>query len=165
MTATHGQKAFYVVFAARSESSTGHAFVIWGIEDGERKLSSVEARGLYPESDAASCNVLVGTVPGRIMDEMANHSVQGITYALIVRMDEADFERSRRVARAWDCRHEFSLVSRDCVEFLHAVGASIHLHMPERGLLRLAPQAYIRALQDRAADGTLVRTGWINLGW
>src|SRR5215472_8587005 len=82
MTATHGRKAFYVVFAARGESSTGHAFVIWGIEDAQRKMSTVEALGLYPESDASNCNVLVGTVPGRLMDELANHSVQGIAYAL-----------------------------------------------------------------------------------
>jgi hypothetical protein len=51
------------------------------------------------------------------MDEMVNHSVQDITYALIVKVDERDFKRSKQVAREWDCRHEFSLLGRDCVEF------------------------------------------------
>jgi hypothetical protein len=44
-----------------------------------------------------------------------------LTQALIVRVDEAVYNRSCQVARQWDCRHEFSLFSRDCVEFLRAV--------------------------------------------
>jgi len=66
------------------------------------------------------------------MDELLNHSVQSISQQLIVRVDEADFKWSSRIARAWDCRHEFSLLSRDCVEFLRAVGESLHLEMPRR---------------------------------
>jgi len=89
------------------------------------------------------------------MDEMLNHSVQGITYALIVKVDENEFKRSRRLAREWDCRHEFSLLMRDWVEFLRAVGVSLHLKMPMRSVTRWTPQAYVRALQERAAAGTL----------
>ena len=165
LSATHGRQAFYVVFAARGESSTGHAFVVWGIEDGARKMSTMEAFGLYPENDAANCSTLVRTVSGRVMDEMVNHSVQSITYALIVRVDESDFQRSRKVARTWDCRREFSLLSRDCVGFLRAVGKAIGLKMPARGA-RLTPQAYIRALLDSAGDGTLAADWWLGaVGW
>jgi hypothetical protein len=157
LSATHGRKAYYVVLASRGGSSTGHAFVVWGIEDDRRKMSSVEALGLYPENDASNCAALIHAVSGsgRVMDEMLNHSVQGITYALIVKVDERDFKRSKRVAREWDCKHEFSLLGRDCVEFLRAVGDSLHLKMPGRSLTRWTPQAYLRALQARAADGTL----------
>jgi hypothetical protein len=151
------RKEFYVVLASRGGSSTGHAFVVWGIEDGARKMSSMEALGLYPETDGANCAALIHSVSGsgRIMDEMANHSVQGITYALIVKVDESDFRRSRMVAREWDCRHQFSLLSRDCVEFLRAVGLSLHLKMPGRGLMRWSPQAYVRAVQELARRNTL----------
>ena len=90
------------------------------------------------------------------MDEMANHSVQSITYALIVKVDESDFRRSRTVAREWDCRHQFSLLGRDCVEFLRAVGVSLHLNMPARGVTRWTPQAYVRAVQERARRNTLL---------
>ena len=138
LSAAHGRQAFYVVLASRGGSSTGHAFVVWGIEDAARKMSSMEAFGLYPENEVANCATLIHTVSGsgRVMDEMENHSVQSITYALIIRVDESDFKRSRRVARAWDCRHEFSLLGRDCVEFLRAVGASLHLKMPLRSVTR-----------------------------
>jgi hypothetical protein len=167
LSATHDRQAFYVILASRGGSSTGHAFVVWGIEDDARKMSTVEALGLYPENDSDQCSTVVRTVSGRVMDEMVNHSVQSITYALIVRVDERDFQRSRKVARAWNCRHEFSLLSRDCVEFLRAVGVSLHLKMPARNVTRWTPQAYVRALQDRAGDGTLAVDWWwpATAGW
>ncbi len=170
LSTKHGRrafpKAFYVVLASRGGSSTGHAFVVWGVEDGARKMSSMEALGLYPASDGANCAALVHSVSGsgRVLDEMANHSVQGITYALIVKVDESDFRRSRTVAREWDCRHQFSLLGRDCVEFLRAVGVSLHLKMPGRGLTRWTPQAYVRDLQQRATHGTLTSTRYSPTG-
>ncbi len=140
------RKSFYVILAARGGSATGHAFVLWGIEDGIRRRTTIQAFGLYPDSSRGNCSTLVRTVPGGILDEMKNHSLQAITEELIVRVDEADFKRSWRVARRWDCRHEYSMLNRDCVEFVRAVGESIHLHMPRRVVTRWTPQAYVRAL-------------------
>jgi hypothetical protein len=168
LSATHGRQGYYVVLASRGGSATGHAFVVWGLEDPARKMSSMEALGLYPENDVADCTTLIHSVSGsgRVMDEMVNHSVQGITYALIVKVDEGDFRRSRRVAREWDCRHKFSLLGRDCVEFLRAVGDSLHLKMPGRGMTRWTPQAYVRAIQERATAGTLAGDWWpATAGW
>jgi hypothetical protein len=56
------------------------------------------------------------------------------------------------VAQQWDCRHEFSLVSRDCVEFLRAVGLSLNLDMPRRTIFRSTPRAYVRALVAENAE-------------
>ena len=147
-----GNKNYYVVFAARGGSATGHAFVVWGIEDGVRRRSSIKAFGLYPESDSANCTSMVRSVPGAVMDELVNHSVQGITVELIVRVDEGDYNRAWKVARAWDCRHEFSLLGKDCVEFLRAVGEAMDLPMPRRFVTRWTPQAYVRALVASVVD-------------
>jgi hypothetical protein len=82
-----------------------------------------------------------------------NHSVQGIDRELIVRVDAGAFRRSRQVARQWDCRHEFSILSRDCVEFVRAVGKSLELNMPSRSIAHCTPQGYVRALLDSVTDG------------
>jgi hypothetical protein len=116
---------------------------------------------LYPENDGANCSSAVRTVPGRVMDELLNHSVQSINLQLIVRVDEADFQRSSKIARSWDCRREFSLLSRDCVEFLRAVGDSLHLEMPRRSITRwralLASVSDGRVeLEDAVYEGSLV---------
>ena len=159
-----GKNTYYVVFASRGGSSTGHAFVVWGLEDGVHRKSTIRAFGLYPEGDGTNCSSAVRTVPGRVMDELLNHSVQSINRQLIVRVDEADFKRSSKIARAWDCRGEFSLLSRDCVEFLRAVGDSLHLEMPSRGITRWSPQAYVRALLASVSEGRLEHEGAVYEG-
>jgi hypothetical protein len=145
-------KSFYVILAARGGSATGHAFVLWGTEDKVSRHSTIQAFGLYPDASRGNCSTLVRTVPGGISDEMKNHSFQAITQELIVRVDEADFKRSWKVARQWDCRHEFSLRNRDCVEFLRAVGESLNLNMPRRSITRWTPQAYVHALLTSAPN-------------
>jgi hypothetical protein len=142
----HTRRSFYVIFAARGGSATGHAFVLWGIEDSVRRRSTIQAFGLYPVGSRGNCSAAVWTVPGGILDEMKNHSFQAITEELIVRVDEAEYKRSWRVARQWDCRHEYSMLNRDCVDFVRAVGESLHLNMPRRLITRWTPQAYVRAL-------------------
>ena len=156
LSTEHGRKTYYVVFASRGGSATGHAFVVWGIEDGVKRRSSIRALGLYPEGEGTNCSSVVRTVPGRVMDELINHSVQGITEQLVVRVDEADYNRSWKVGRGWDCKAEFSLLSSDCVEFLRAVGSSLGLKMPSRFVTRWTPRAYVRAvLAVVEEDGTL----------
>jgi hypothetical protein len=153
LSTKHGKKTHYLVFASRGGSATGHAFIVWGVEDGVHRQSSIRALGLYPEGEGNNCSSVVRTVPGRVMDEMLNHSVQGITEQLIVRVDEADYERSWKVGRAWDCKGEFSILSKDCVEFLRAVGDSLHLTMPRRVLTRWTPRSYVRALLASVTEG------------
>src|SRR5271170_2068193 len=155
LTSTPEKNTHYVVFASRGRSATGHSFVIWGVEDAARKRSTVQALGLYPEKSAPSCGSLTSNVPGLLLDELATHSLEAVDQELIVRVDDADFARSMRVARRWDCRHEFSLLSHDCVEFLRAVGDSLNLPMPKRYPTRWTPRAYVRALLASVRDGRL----------
>jgi hypothetical protein len=155
LSTKQGKNTYYVVFASRGGSTTGHAFVVWGLEDSVHRRSTIRAFGLYPENDGTNCSSAVRTVPGRVMDELLNHSVQSINQQLIVRVDEADFHRSSKIARTWDCRREFSLFSRDCVEFLRAVGDSLHLEMPRRSITRWSPQGYVRALLASVSEGRL----------
>jgi hypothetical protein len=140
------KNSYYVVLASRGGSATGHAFVVWGVEDAKRRRTTVRALGLYPESSGPNCGALVRNIPGGMLDELQTHSFQGIDQALIVRVDETVYKRSEQVAREWDCRHQFSLFSRDCVEFLRAIGTSLDLDMPRRGMTRWTPHAYVRAL-------------------
>jgi hypothetical protein len=149
--------SFYVVLASRGGSSTGHAFVVWGIEDARRRRTTVRALGLYPEGSTTSCSAPPRTIPGGLLDELKTHSFQSIDRALIVRVDETVYKRSWQVARQWDCRHEYSLYNRDCVEFLRAVGQALDLDMPPRGIVRWTPQAYVRAVLVRAGDGSLAK--------
>ena len=74
-----------------------------------------------------------------------------------MRVDEAAYRRSLQVAREWDCRREYSLLSRDCVEFLRAVGESLGLDMPARSVTRWTPRAYVHVLLAMADEDALAR--------
>ena len=104
----HSKNSYYIVLASRGGSATGHAFVVWGVEDARHHRTTVRALGLYPEGSGANCGSAVRTVPGGLLDELQTHSFQSIDQELIVRVDEEDYRRSRQVAQQWDCRHEFS---------------------------------------------------------
>jgi hypothetical protein len=65
------------------------------------------------------------------------------------------FDQTGREWRARDCRHKFSLLSRDCIEFLRAVGASLRFENADAKRYAMDSESYVRALQERAAAGTL----------
>ncbi len=91
----HSRSSFYVVLAARGGSATGHAFVVWGVEDARRHRTTVRALGLYPDSGQTNCIAVARTVPGGVLDELKTHSLQGITQELIVRVDKSGTANSR----------------------------------------------------------------------
>ena len=148
-SARAARKKYYVIFAARGGSATGHAFVLWGVEDDVHRRSTIRAYGLYPANSHDACNSVYRKVAGAVVDESTNHGITNITEELIVKVDRADFERARAVERVWDCRHEFAILDRDCVEFLRAVGAALNLDIPTRTPARWTPRAYVRALMAR----------------
>ena len=150
---------FYVIFASRGGSATGHAFVLWGAEDDLRQRSTVKAFGVYPASDKDNCGSVYRRVPGSVVDESTNHGIAGITEELIVRVDQTYFDRSLKLVRVWECKHEFALLKNDCVEFIRAVGGSLDLEMPRRFITRWAPRAYVRALLESVDSGELVSSG------
>lgn len=148
-------RKFYVIFAARGGSATGHAFVLWGSEDNLHQRSTIRAYGLYPENNKDACSSAIRKVPGSVVDESTNHGIANITDELIVKVDERDFNRSMKVARSWRCKGEFELLSSDCVEFLRAIGDSLGLDMPHRTLTRWTPRAYVRGLLAAVGSGAL----------
>jgi hypothetical protein len=154
LSTEQSRSSFYVVLASRGGSAMGHAFVVWGMEDGVHHRTTVRALGLYPEGSATGCSGgTVRTVPGGMLDELKTHSFQSIDQQLIVRVDRSVYQRSWQLARQWDCRHEYSLFRHDCVEFVRAVGESLGLDMPRRTMTCWAPQAYLRAVLEGVSDG------------
>jgi len=143
---SRGSTRYYVVFAARNDTRTGHAFVIWGVEDDRKRRSTIKAMGLYPEYQEDDWKSVVRLVPGTIVDEQINHSLSSIAGELILKVDAAAYQESLKTASVWECKHEFAVLRRDCVEFLRDVGTSLGLDMPRRMAAGATPHAYVQAL-------------------
>jgi hypothetical protein len=145
------ENKYFLVFAARGDSEegksiTGHAFVIWGIEDHKANSSSYKAWGFYPQdlSPLGQVRAIFGQVPGNIVDEVLKGSLRTVSDTLIVRVDRADYDKAEKVLNMWAVGKTFQLGAGDCLDFLMEVGESIGLPMPTRFIMTEFPQRYLK---------------------
>jgi hypothetical protein len=140
---------YYLIFAARGGSPTGHAFVMWAEETEDNASSSYEGYGFYPEENTSGeiSKTVLGPVPGRFIGEAKNHSWPLTTDRLVVEVDRSFFEISQLALQAAKQRPPmYQPIASDCVTFLEDVAKSIGLNAPPRTISTLLPQAYVRAL-------------------
>jgi hypothetical protein len=135
------EKQYFLVFAARDGSVTGHAFVVWGTEDNQKTMSTVAAFGMYPKEGKG----VLGDVPGEIVNELLSGEMKHTTDRLIVRVDADVYARADRIRRRW-VGNSYRTVERDCVTFVQEISRSAGLKTPERGQNTLMPHQFIAAL-------------------
>ena len=182
---------YFVVFAARGstkeiKSLTGHAFIVWGIEDTKAQKSSYTAYGMYPKDPAkgGDGNAAYGAVPpgilgmvfgtpGEIKDESTMHSIGSITNDLIVEVNKTGYDQSfNQAMMSLANPPNFKILKSDCVTFMSEIALPLlGAQVPPRGLKNFTPQMYvadlIRAVQT---PKTVTRPGisytgqtWLNI--
>ena len=160
------ENRYFVVFAARGstieiKSWTGHAFVVWGIEDTRAQKSSYTAFGMYPKdpTKTGDKNAAFGAVPkeilieifggpGEIRDEATMHSIGGMTNDLIVEVDKRQYDASLNLAMMTMANpSSFQLLKSDCVTFMSGIALTLlGQDVPARDLKNSLPQAYVADL-------------------
>jgi hypothetical protein len=147
---------YYVIFAARGNSPTGHAFVMWGQESELGGESTYEGYGYYPANNSATGQsmAVLGPIPAEIVNEAKKTQTRSwplATDILIVEVDLNTFLNSHLLLQFESKKPPkyFPLLS-DCVTFLERVANSIGLPAPARSVGTLLPQAYVRALIENA---------------
>ena len=143
---------YYLVFCARGGSITGHAFVVWGMNDRQRQLSSQQAFGMYAMTDKAGDFIrsVFSPIPGNIVNESLKGSLSKVTDRLIVRVDRSVYYKSFGVMQDWSKKSgkdkkDYRLLFQDCVTFTKEVSAASGLKIPAR-LTNATPQGFIREL-------------------
>lgn len=115
---------YYIVFCARNDSPTGHAYVALGKDDFDAKASAGRAFGMYP----ANGKGVLGPVPGRILDD----SLTGASERLIVRVNSGAFKKVDQIREKWSKRGTYKLLEQDCVSFVEEVAQVLELKTPPR---------------------------------
>ncbi|MBW4473832.1 MAG: hypothetical protein KME45_26155 [Stenomitos rutilans HA7619-LM2] len=131
---------YYLVFCARGGSSTGHAFVVWGIQDSGRGTSTYKAFGFYPSQGTGA----FGQVPGQIRNEAFSGKMNKITDRLIVQVDKAVYDRTQRAISEWRTTN-YDLFSTNCINFVMSVARDAGLRVPQRDSTTF-PSDYVQAL-------------------
>lgn len=135
------KNAYFLVFMARGGSPTGHAFVVWGKDDADKKLCSEAAFGFYPKEGKG----VLGPVPGVIVDEMLTGKMKNVTDRLVVQVDQKTYEAAEAIRKKW-ADSEYKAADRDCVTFSQEVARAAGLVVPARDASELLPQKYMQSL-------------------
>jgi hypothetical protein len=132
---------YYIVFCARGGSRTGHAFVVWGVEDRQRRLSTSQAYGFYPAQDGV--HMIFGSVSGQLRAE-AFGSMSQITDRLIVRVNRNVYLATQSSISRW-ATSDYNLYSNNCINYTMDVARQTGLVVPSKGTIQY-PSSYIQSL-------------------
>ena len=146
---TDGVNSKHVVFCGREigkESTPGHAFIVLGSEDAERRVCSVDAFGFYPSSTLEGFKSTLMSVPAKVADEFLQIGVKEGECRLSVRIDDESFQAVQNVMNQWKNK-SYRAREQDCVSFVTAVGEILGLAIPNRGTMSLkTPARFVRDL-------------------
>ncbi|MUG92096.1 hypothetical protein F7734_06345 [Scytonema sp. UIC 10036] len=134
------ENQYYLVFCARGGSPTGHAFIIWGVEDNNKLISAQEAFGFYPSQGTG----VFGSVPGSVKDEALSEKMNFITDRLIVQVDKTIFERAQKAISKWSTA-DYNLFSNNCINFVIDVARDAGLQVPSKSGT-VTPSGYVQNL-------------------
>jgi hypothetical protein len=140
---------YYIVFCSRdsdnSSTKPGHAFVVWGVENGVEGISSEKAFGFYPNEDSDENEALFTEATGAIVNEATKNTPSNLlTARLIVRVNKDAFTASQDEILVWKTT-DYNLFGDHCIKFAHAVAVAAGLFPPEVGTFTL-PTTYLNEL-------------------
>jgi hypothetical protein len=156
LTQKREQSPLFLVFCARDNTPSGHAFVVWGKEDAAKLMSTISAFGFYAKESGGSpsngsstaSGALFETVPGEIADDLAKGSLHQDLTRFIVKVNKGDYDAADAVRVKWAQRTNYSLLTQDCVTFVGEVAAALALSVPERSGLDNFPWRFVRKLAE-----------------
>jgi hypothetical protein len=158
---------YYIVFCARNNTVSGHAFVVTGMENADKKLSTVNAFGLYPVEESDNVKAVFTTVPGNIVDEYTRDVEKGSAnmsadmVRLILRVDKSDYDAVEALRNTWARRNDFKLIQNDCVTFVIEAANQLALKVPDRKVWNL-PWAYITKLLEFNSQSMFLDGAWVS---
>lgn len=138
---TQKEPRLHAVTLAASSGELGHAFVIWSKEDDQRRMSTQEATGFYPNADKHHARALFGMERGRMFDDSrSKREVEAI-----VLVDSTAYEQARAVFQAWKKEGRYTLLLSDCTTYVGQIASAIGLKTPAR-ILYPEPLEFVRGV-------------------
>ncbi len=132
----------YLIFASRGGSITGHAFVVWREVPLGPSAIQDRAFGLYPKDRSLIGQASsLAPVEGELLDD--KESFAHATNQLVVQVDEGQWQKSEQERHVYETNPPYMLGADDCVAFVEAIGRSIDLVVPDRGVPTPMPQGLV----------------------
>lgn len=158
-----GEQGEYVIgFAGYSaggqgdkKSLTGHAFLIFAETNDQKKVSSIDALGIYPVKGKEFESV-IHCVKLEIADDVHSGAYARAEWVLKVRVDKSVVADIRKLIADRLKDGEYQAGRHDCVEFCKQAAKTVGLNVP-KDWDSLWPSKFMRELIDENHLSTLPR--------
>ena len=159
-----GEGAHYLVIGARypeftkdelaklpSGFSPGHAWVVFGKEDDQKKQSVVEASfGFWPKDNgrAKLLNAVDGKVVNELLDDEKLRAQFKISHRIILRVSKSQYDKALEEAKRWtNAEPKYQTLIQNCTHFTLAVVNATGLDIPVD--MTQFPPEYAATLAER----------------
>jgi hypothetical protein len=137
----------YLVAFCANEGIPGHAFVSYGYESEELKMTVHGGTwGLYPSvREKGIASFFIGEVPGELRDDMVTNS----DHTFVIEVTQEEYKAVVRVKESW-ATQSYEISKTDCVSFLIEVASIFEdkINIPTRDKLENFPARYLIKLID-----------------
>jgi hypothetical protein len=152
-----GYQITIATYPANDGSVFGHMFVVWHRET-DQGLRYLGAYGFYGNYSGNYINgklALYGFDKGVVLAE-AQEDLKYATKTVTFRVDEQQYLNSLKERAKWEITPpNYDLAVKNCISFVIAIGESIGVKMPERGLLTATPNSYIDQFLSDLENGDI----------
>lgn len=151
---------YFMVFAATpysgqpnttAQDHAGHSFVVFGVEDRQRRVSYYSAFGFYTmptSSGGANWRSIFSEVPGQLRND-AMLTTNNRFNRLIVKVNKNVLDAALQRKNQWASgSYQYQLLRRDCVSFAINMAQIAGLNMPNRTGFDNVPWNYIVAMMN-----------------
>lgn len=122
-----GNKNYFGI-AARTNSPTGHAWVILGRENDQNRMSEISVNGFYPKHDGMPID------KGKIIDEFTGQKyLSDVSQQIIFILNDEDFDKAVKTVQQWlDKPPPYTIIGNNCIDLTQKVAGSIGVTLPSR---------------------------------
>lgn len=132
---------YFITFAQRAGSRTGHAFVVWSGNDARNRMSVYSAHGFYPRRGVQ----IFSRVPsGELRNDAVSDNPDVVQNRLRVQVDYFEWHESLKAIDRWRTS-DYRLFKRNCIDFVRDVARTVGLDTPRRRPTE-RPESYLKRL-------------------
>lgn len=117
---------YYVAFVVR-DGNPGYAFVVWGVEDSKRRLTTPQGYGYYPSKATA----VFGSISNDLRQEAFKARSSFFSQRMIVQVNRDWFDNTKGEIAKWST-NDRRLFATNCIDFLRAVTQRTNTKIPAR---------------------------------
>jgi hypothetical protein len=153
--------SYFIIVNSRDGLMASHTWITWQWNKPGEATPTYQSFGFYANIIERAQAVL--HPPGEVLNEteifdkmrLSGLRLPDTRTAIVFYLDQASFDRSRKMLDTWQAGRVYDLFSQDCVSFVSDLLVKLGMQVPAR-IFAPTPHAFIRAVIEMNSDDSRV---------